>query len=111
MMALGMRPRQIAAVVLLEGTLLGVLGAVAGLIGGLLLSYPLVEYGLDYSSYLGRRDLRERRHRDQQPDEGAYDPDRMAIYVIGAVVFTTLSAIYPAVHVARLQPVEAMHHV
>ncbi len=30
---------------------------------------------------------------------------------LGAVLFTTIAALYPAMHVARLRPVDAMKHV
>ncbi len=111
MLALGMRPRQIASVVLLEGALLGFIGAALGLAGGLALSYPLVVYGIDYSSYLGGETFESGGIVISSVMTGAYDPDRMAFYVFGAVIMTALAAVYPAVHVSRLQPVDAMNHV
>jgi ABC-type lipoprotein release transport system permease subunit len=35
----------------------------------------------------------------------------MMNYTFVAVLFTTLAAVYPAWHVSRLRPVEALHHV
>ncbi|MBX2796365.1 MAG: FtsX-like permease family protein [Myxococcales bacterium] len=111
MLAIGMRPVQIARVILLEGALLGVLGALLGLVGGLLISYPLVVYGLDYTEYLGGESFESGGVVVSAIMKGEINPVRMMSYTVGAVVFTTLAAIYPAIHVARLKPVDAMRHV
>ncbi|HHO49678.1 MAG TPA: ABC transporter permease [Deltaproteobacteria bacterium] len=111
MMAIGMKPLQLARVILLEGMVLGILGSLLGIGAGLLLTWPAIAWGIDYSEYLGGESV----------DSGGVvvstiffariNPLRMGIYTLGAVVFTTLAALYPAIHVARLRPVDAMKHV
>ena len=39
---------------------------------------------------------------------GAWDPDRMFMYVVATVVVTILAGMYPAYHLSRLKPVEAL---
>jgi ABC-type lipoprotein release transport system permease subunit len=109
MMALGLRPRQLARLILTEGVLLGLLGAAMGLALGLGLSYPLVEYGLDYRDTLGES-YESGGIVASGLLKGRYNLPRGVGYAGIAVVMTTLSALYPAWFVSRLQPVAAMRH-
>jgi ABC-type lipoprotein release transport system permease subunit len=111
MLSLGMKPRRLAALILLEGATIGVLGALLGALVGLGLSWPLVEYGLDYSGYFGSDTFEAAGLALSSIVKGRIDPVRMTNYTFVAIAFTTLAAAYPAWHVSRLRPVEAMHHV
>jgi len=111
MFALGMKPRQVASLVLLEGAVLGACGAAIGLVLGLLFSWPMVEYGIDFSSYAGGAESMDMAGISvESVIKGQINPWRTSVYVVGTVVFTTLAALYPAIHVARLKPVDAIHH-
>lgn len=109
MLALGLRPPQLARLILTEGLLLGLMGATLGLVVGILLSWPLVTVGLDYSSYIGES-YETAGVVVSSVIKGRFDPLRMAAYTVVATLMTTASAIYPALQVARLQPVQAMRH-
>ncbi len=111
MLSLGMDPRRLSALILLEGATLGAIGAVLGVGVGLAMSWPLVEHGLDYSGWFGSDTFEAAGLTLSSVVKGRLDPVRMVNYTLVAIVFTTLAAVYPAWHVARLQPVEAMHHV
>jgi len=111
MMALGLKPARLATLILAEGLALGVFGALLGLIAGVAASWPLVVYGIDYSSMLGSEAFETGGIAISTMLHGKFAFDRMAAFSVGAVVFTTLAAVYPAVHVARLEPVAAMRHV
>jgi len=107
LMAIGMRPRRLAGLVLLEAAFLGVLGSLAGLVlGGALVAY-LVSYGIDYSAYMGESLEMEGLVLSTHMF-GAWDPDRMGTYVVATVVVTFLAGLYPAYHLSRLEPVEAL---
>lgn len=107
LLAIGLRPRRLAGVVLCEGLLLGVLGALLGMIGGGALSAWLVVVGLDQRDFVGENYsaagvvLSGVIH-------GDVDPVRSVGAIVAAVVATTLAAAWPAWVVSRLTPVEAL---
>jgi ABC-type lipoprotein release transport system permease subunit len=107
LMAIGMRPRRLAWLVLLESFFLGVFGAIAGLMLGVLLVWYLVTYGIDYSAYMGEsleiEGLVLSTHMF-----GGWDFERMGAYVVGTIFVTVLAGVYPALHLSRLEPVEAL---
>ena len=109
LLAVGMRPQKLALMVLCEGFILGILGAILGIILGILVSYPLVTTGLDMSASMG----------ESMPVgdtvtstiiQGKYDWQMMGLYACEAVILSILSAIYPAIKILNLHPVEAMRH-
>lgn len=111
MLAIGMKPPQLARVILLEGVVLGLLGSLLGIGAGLLLTWPAIVWGIDYSEYLGGESVDSGGVVVSSIFYSKINPLRMGLYTLGAIVFTTLAALYPAIHVARLRPVDAMKHV
>lgn len=110
LMAIGMRPSRLAAMVLLEGLLLGLLGVAAGLVLGALLSWPLVVYGLDITRFTGGETMTTSGVVLDNVMYARFDPPRLAKYAAGGVLFTVLAAAWPAWRVTRFRPVEALHH-
>jgi len=110
MLSLGMKPRQIAWLVLLEGLVLGLLGALGGLLLGLCFSWPIVEYGLDYAELMGSETMESGGIVMDTLVFGAWDPVRMGLYFAGAVIFCVCAAIYPAWSISKLRPVQALRH-
>ena len=53
--AMGLKPRQISLLFILEGTLMGLVGVAAGIVLGLLINGLLAQVGLDFSAYVERR--------------------------------------------------------
>jgi len=107
MMALGMRPRNLGAMVMLESTLIGVLGLAVGLI----LCAPWVWYlytvGIDFSAALP----------DDYSAAGVLVepvmriilyPDRVMAIVFGLFALTLTASAYPAWLAGRVTPVEAI---
>lgn len=106
--ALGMKGRQIMSLFLLEGTLIGVVGAVIGCaLGGLLLGLiGQIGIGLSFASGMG--------------EVGALMGDRLypsvtltGVIIRGVVVafIAMLASLYPAWQASRKEPAEALHHV
>jgi putative ABC transport system permease protein len=110
MLSLGMKPRQIAWLVLLEGMVLGLMGAVVGLLLGLALSWPTIHFGIDYSGMMGGETMESGGIVMSTLVHGEWDPLRMAIFFAGAVFFCLCAALYPAWSISKLRPVQALRH-
>ena len=104
-----MKANELIKLILAEAFVLGILGSLLGLVLGLAVSYPLVEYGLDLSASMG----------DGYSVAGAvtstimygkYNWGLYVVYVSIALVFTVLSAIYPAWKLRKLKAIDAMRH-
>ena len=109
MLAVGTSPRRLVSLIVLEGFLLGLLAVSLGVALGMLLSWPLITSGLDYSAMMG----------DSMSTAGvtidsvvhaAVDWERLIIFSVSGLIMTVLSTLYPALKAARLQPVESMRH-
>lgn len=111
MLAVGMTPGRLFALVVTEGILLGVLGTILGVLGGAAIAYPLVTSGLDYSAMLGGENVDIEGVTVSMLIYGIYDWPRVAQYAVAAVFLTFASTLYPAIKASRLLPVEAMRHV
>lgn len=106
--ALGMKGRQIMGLFVLEGALIGAVGAVAGCGLSLALLWLLGLRGLDFSFASGMGEIT------------ALMGDRIfprvtVLSVVGrgllVVVIAALAALYPALQAARKQPADALHQV
>jgi putative ABC transport system permease protein len=102
-MALGTRRRGVVAMFVLEGFVLGVLGALAGLALGVVLAKAISAIGIQLP-----------------PPPGSTRGFAVQIFVVPAVlaraaqlsiVAATLASLYPAWRAARLNVVEALRHV
>jgi len=107
LMALGLKPRRLALLVLLEGLLASGLGFITGAAVGYVMVWYLAQFGLDLSFYA-----------DALPDLGmprviyAAASGWYWLYGLTVVVLTALAAAwYPARRAAALEPTEAMRHV
>jgi len=109
MMALGMRPKTLAGLVLLEGGLLGLASALVGTALGALFTYPLATTGLDFSEAMGETMMVDGVAMDSLMF-AQYAPDRMAIYASAAIAMTVLASAWPAFRVTRMRPIQAIQH-
>jgi ABC-type antimicrobial peptide transport system permease subunit len=106
--ALGMKGRQIMALFLIEGILIGVVGAITGCALGLGLIWGVAQVGIDISFTSGMGEIT------------ALMGDRLYPYVttagainrgIAVAVIAGLASIYPAWQASRKEPAAALHHV
>lgn len=111
MLALGMRPWRIGALVLLEGAVLGLVGALVGVLFGALLLWPTMAYGIDITAMAGGEAMDMGGVAMSAIVFPVWAWGRILGFTVGAVFFTILSAAWPAWRVTRLTPVEAMRHV
>ena len=107
MLALGVKPLRLGAMVLSETALMATLGFTLGiLLGGLLTWY----IGINGFTYPGMEEMAERFN---LPDRMYPELSLLSVMLGPAVVFVAslLSAIYPALRLFILEPVEAMRAV
>ena len=106
--AMGLKPREIAALFVLEGALIGIVGAAAGIVVGLIINVISAQVGLDYTSYASISDYMALINSRIYPSLGLQNlPWRAATVVI----ISTLAAFIPAREASRREPAEALHYV
>jgi len=103
-MALGLRPARLGRLVLIETTLMGVLGLLLGALLGMLLTYYFTVNGFSYPG------MDEMAQEFNLPSR--FYPQLSAWKILAGptvvFLFTLLAAIYPAARLHWLHPVEAM---
>jgi len=105
--ALGIKPRKLASLVMLETTLMALLGLVIGLAIGWMIASYLNTTGFHYPG------MEEMGEKFNLPDR-VYPSVTLFSMLLGPGVvflFSLLAAVYPSLRLFRLQPVEAMRAV
>jgi ABC-type lipoprotein release transport system permease subunit len=107
--ALGMKGRQVMGLFLLEGSLIGAVGAVIGCAIGFLLIALMGSAGLDFSKMTtGMGEVGVLMSGKIYPTITAVDLVTRAILV---VVIAAIASLYPAWQASRKEPSKALHHV
>lgn len=109
LLAIGLKPRQLSGLVLLEGVLLGLIGMVLGVAFGLLLTYPSVKYGIDMTASMGEG-VEVAGVAMSAKMVAVYDWWRTAFNAAWMMMLTILATAYPAWWLTKLKPVDAMRH-
>ncbi len=104
--AIGMRPRQIVTMVLAESVSLALLANAIGVVLGALLTWYLVEHGIDMSGPDGQGMSAMGMTFDAM--RGAWHLPTFFEVFFAALGVAILAALWPAVRAARLEPVAAM---
>jgi ABC-type lipoprotein release transport system permease subunit len=108
--ALGMKGRQIMGLFLLEGALIGAVGAVIGCALGLALLMFLGQVGIDFSA-VAASGMGEATALMGDRIYPAYTLSEIAGRGVAVIVIAALASLYPAWQAARQEPATALHHV
>ncbi|MBN2117767.1 MAG: ABC transporter permease [Anaerolineales bacterium] len=106
--AMGLKPRQIASLFILEGTMIGVVGVLAGIVLGLVFNASFGQIGFDYSSYAGIADFMALISGRVYPTLGL---SKLFWRALTILIITTLAAWIPAREASRREPAQALHYV
>ena len=108
LLALGFTPRSIASLLITEGLLLGLGASLLGLVIGELVSWPVVEVGIDISQMMGEGMDVGGVVMDTQL-YASWSPRSVATATLITWLFTTLASVWPAYRAAHTPPLEAIH--
>ncbi len=106
--ALGLKPRQISLLFILEGTLMGVVGVAAGIGMGLLFNGLLRMVGIDYSAFSG---VTEYTALIGGRIYSGWGLEKIVGRSLTVAIIAALAAFIPAREAAQREPAEALHYV
>ena len=106
--ALGLKPREITFLFLLEGILIGLMGAAFGAVLGTAINAILGVYGLDYSQFANLTEYTALINGSIYPQ---LVPLKVLQHAVTVAVIAALAALYPAMEASRREPAEALHYV
>ncbi len=106
--AMGLKPRQIATLFVLEGTMIGIVGIAVGVIMGVSFNASFGQVGFDYSSFAGVADYMALISGRVYPSLGLGKIFGRALTVL---IITTLAAWIPAREASHREPAQALHYV
>jgi ABC-type lipoprotein release transport system permease subunit len=106
--AMGLKPRQISFLFILEGTLIGLVGVVVGIILGLLINGLLKQVGLDFTQYASLTSYMALISGRVYPTWGV---DKLLWRSLTVAIISALAAFYPAREAAQREPADALHYV
>ncbi len=106
--AIGLKPRQISFLFLLEGIMIGIVGALVGTGMGYLITLVLGIYGINYGFAVDMMDYLALMGTHIYP---TFDIN-LTLQRAGMVaLISTIAALYPAIEASRREPADALHHV
>lgn len=108
MMAMGTKPHQVISMVMLEASILGLMGTILGILIGVAANEVIAIRGFDLSRWSGAMELFATLNPVVYPETDPMNVFRSSLLVL---ITTIVASIYPAVKAARLNPVEAIHFV
>jgi len=106
--AMGMKPRQISFLFILEGTLMGLVGVAAGIVLGLSINGLFKLVGLDFTQYASLTSYMALISDRVYPTWGV---DKLPWRALTVAIISALAAFYPAHEAAQREPADALHYV
>jgi len=106
--ALGLKPFQISILFILEGAMIGIVGAAAGAAMGLAINAISGAAGFDYTQFASMTSytalINERIY-------SSLGLEKLPMRVLTVVIISTLAAFYPAREAAMNEPAQSLHYV
>ncbi len=106
--ALGVKPRQISYLFLLEGGMMGLVGLAVGIAMGLLFNFLFQQVGMDYSAFAGATSYTALISGRIYPTLGV---DKLLQRGLTVIIISVLAAFIPAREAAHNEPAESLHFV
>jgi ABC-type lipoprotein release transport system permease subunit len=106
--AMGLRPAQISALFVLEGTMIGLVGAAVGILLGLSLNYYLMKVGMDFGSMSGAASYMALIQGKVYPTLGT---EKLVMRATMVALISAVASLIPAAEAGRREPAEALHFV
>jgi ABC-type lipoprotein release transport system permease subunit len=106
--AMGLKPRQISLLFILEGIMIGLVGVAVGVIFGLALNGMLMRVGLDFGSMTQAASYMALIKDKVYPTWGV---EKLVMRASMVAIISALAALIPAVEAGRREPAEALHFV
>lgn len=106
--ALGLKPRQISFLFILEGTMIGLVGVISGILMGLLFNGLLMRVGIDFTQFSNITSYMALLGGRVYPTWGV---DKLIARGLTVAIIATLAAFYPAREASHREPAEALHFV
>jgi ABC-type lipoprotein release transport system permease subunit len=106
--AMGLRPAQISALFVLEGTMIGIVGAAAGVVLGLALNGYLRSVGMDFGSMSGAASYMALIQSRVYPTWGT---EKLVMRATMVALISAIASLIPAAEAGRREPADALHFV
>lgn len=106
--AMGLKANQIALLFILEGTMIGLVGVMAGVILGLALNGYLMKVGMDFGSLTQTASYMALIKDKVYPTWGV---EKLLMRASMVAIISALASVIPAIEAGRREPAEALHFV
>ena len=106
--AMGLKPRQISLLFILEGTLIGLVGVGLGIVLGLAFNGMMRAVGFDFTAFSGMSSYTALITDRIYPSWGI---GKLLSRALTVAIIAALAAVIPAREAAQRDPAEALHHV
>ena len=106
--AMGLKPRQISLLFILEGVMMGIVGLIAGIVTGIALNGLMGVVGFDFTAFSTVTEYAALINERVYPTLGMENLIGRALPIL---IISALASLYPAHEASRREPAEALHYV
>jgi len=106
--AMGLKPRQISLLFILEGAMMGIVGVGSGIILGLAFNGLMRAVGLDFTAFSSVTEYTALITDRVYPSWGL---EKLLEHALTVAIIAALAAVIPALEAAQREPAEALHYV